>query len=659
MYAQVLLLNGFDMPLWYKVPPHLAGSVHEGCVVHVPLQKREESALIMVLAATLDKSITFTIREMSGLGAFPNDTHYHDFIEKVARYHCLQPLYFYQRIRHFFKEKQKEIELTSTQTDEQVPLVTLTDEQQPIVDYVTPLIKNPAYAPILIHGVTGSGKTEVYKRLIEQAVAHNKSALLLLPEVTLALQFEHLLRAQLPNVTIVGFHSASKVTEKKQLWERLVRQESVLLIGVHLPILLPIQNLGIIMVDEEHEHGFQEKKHPKMNSKEIALWRAHHYNIPIVLGSATPSLTSLYNVKRHGWKMFSITKRFAGAFPEVQKVILTEKGQRRRKVFWVSPQLEAAIKERLAKKEQIIIFLNRRGYSFFVQCKSCGFIFECKHCSVSLTLHVDTGQQLLRCHYCDFSQQLPPCCPGCKAPERELLKRGIGTQQMVQIFKELFPAAVIERADMDSTSKKRSWQNTVADFKAGKIDMLVGTQTITKGYHFPKVTLVGVLWADLNLHFPFYNASEMTLQQLIQVAGRAGRQCAGGKVIVQAMHDHPVFNYLDEQKYLDFCTSELEAREDCFYPPFARLACIELKHESGKQIDADAKMLAEQLQLLCDRQALDVSILGPAYPLIHRIQNAEVRHIMLKAASFKHLHVLLDFAQRQRMLSSVFVVASQ
>lgn len=662
MYIQVLLLNGFDKTFWYKVPLDLHAQVHEGSLVSVPLQQRKESALVVFVAQQLPPEITFKIREIVGLSTCPQDERYHQFLQKVSRFYFLKPLYFYQRMRHFLKEKDVAIKADSPSLDMVIgnPQLTveLTDEQQAIVDYLTPCISSPIYAPTLVHGVTGSGKTEVYKALIKAAIAQGKSVIMLLPEVTLALQFEHLLRQQLEHVRIIGFHSATKVTQKRALWDALVKAEPILIIGVHLPIMLPIKNLGLIIIDEEHELGFQEKKHPKLQSKEIAIWRAQHYNIPIILGSATPSLTSLQNVKRHNWKLFSITKRFAGTFPVVQKVILTLQGTRRRKAFWVSNELEKGITERLAKKEQIIIFLNRRGYSFFVQCRGCGFIFQCPDCAVSLTLHAIDDVQKLRCHYCDHSKDLPSACPECKAPARELLKKGIGTQQVVQIFQELFPQAVIARADLDSTSKKRAWQQTVDDFKAGRIDMLIGTQTITKGYHFPKVTLVGVLWADLNLHFPVYNAGETTLQQLIQVAGRAGRQCAGGKVIVQAMHDHPIFDYLDEQKYLEFCAQELQAREESFYPPYSRLASIELKHKSEEQIDADAQALVDLLQDFNDKNNLEVTILGPALPLVQRIQSYEIRTILLKASTFKALHALLAHAQQFACESDVFVVVS-
>lgn len=658
MYATVLLLNGFDKALTYEVPDVLQAVVEVGTLVRVPLQKRYESALVVELMHTLPPSCTFAIKPIAGLEPLPADTLYNQFIEKIAQFHLLSPLRFYMRVHTFLKDKKCEVpEDAPAQAPsiEKLDTVFLTSEQQAVVDYLVPYIQKPAYTPTLIHGVTGSGKTEVYKKLIASCMQENKSTLVLLPEVSLSLQFEHLFKKQMPEVAVFGFHSATMLSEKRALWQALLSGRPVLILGVHLPVMLPIANLGLIIIDEEHEQGFVEKKHPKINSKEIALWRAQLYSIPIVLGSATPALSSLHNVRLGRWKFFQIKQRFSGAFPTIQKVLLNEKEGRRRKNFWLSRELEEAILECLDKKQQIIIYLNRRGYSFFVQCKNCGLVFECPHCSVSMTLHVDNGQSL-RCHYCGFSKDLPSECPDCRGSQSQFLKKGLGTQQAVQLFKEIFPQARIERADMDSTSKKRAWRQTVEQFEKGEIDMLIGTQTITKGYHFPGVTLVGVLWADVNLHFPLFNASEVTLQQLIQVAGRAGRQHAGSRVIVQTLRDHSIFNYLNEEHYINFCDAEFAQRKEIFYPPACRLVHLELRHADAEQVDADADRCAQFLISYCFKNNLNIQVLGPAKPIIARVQNVEMRHIFLKASAFKDLHRVLVVVQQQALSSGLFVV---
>jgi primosomal protein N' (replication factor Y) (superfamily II helicase) len=513
-----------------------------------------------------------------------------------------------------------------------------------------PAINESRYEPTLLHGVTGSGKTEVYIQLIIHAFNQGKTTILLLPEVTLSLQFERLLRSKLPEeIAIFGFHCASTAKNKKNLWRALVEQKPILIVGVHMPIMLPIAQLGLIIIDEEHEVGFQEKKHPKINTKEAALLRAYIAHIPILLGSATPSITSLYNVNHKNWALFELKNRFAGAFPTVKTVTLNDKKERRQ--FWISRELEHALIDRLHKKEQAIIYINRRGLCFFLQCSSCSFVFSCINCSVSLTPHKDG---ILYCHYCDYSLSSPSACPACKKNERSFIKKGIGTQQIVTILEKLLPKARIARADLDTTSQKKAWHETVEKFTQKELDILVGTQTITKGYHFPNVTLVGVIWADLNLNFPLYNASETTLQRLIQVAGRAGRQHHESLVIVQTMSDHPIFSYLNEIEYRSFYEHELENRALCNYPPFKRLVLIELKNIQESTLEQEALDCARTIRDYAHQKNLSVTILGPAQPLVSKIMNTHVRQMYLKGDSITELIILFKVAQHKKYASSLF-----
>jgi len=573
MYVHVKLLKGYSEPLLYAVPDSWETKPTVGSLVHVPIRTQTSSALVIELLDKKPAQATYMVKQLVRIEAFPSDHYYHNFVQHLGNYYQTDPLHFIKRIRQFIAQKEvvtPDQEIDIAQEAITRPIINLTGDQENICNFLMPKIITPCYTPTLLHGVTGSGKTEVYKKLITHTIEHKKTVLLLLPEVTLALQFERILRAQLSeSIPIFAFHSAVSTKNKRLLWQHILDNKPIVILGVHLPILLPISNLGLIIIDEEHETGYQEKKHPKINTKDTAIWRAHAAQIPILFGSATPSISSLYNVKVKNWHFFQLKERFAGAFPLVKTVLLSDK--KKRKNFWISPVLEQEIKDRLRKKEQTIIFLNRRGYSFFVQCKNCSFIFSCPNCSVSLTLH---SNNRLSCHYCNYTQILATTCPECKAPEKDFLKKGIGTQQVVTILEKLFPQAIIGRADLDTTTKKNEWRKTVLDFEQGHIDILVGTQTITKGYHFPNVTLVGILWADLNLNFPVFNASETTLQQLIQVAGRAGRQRTESTVIVQAMGEHPVFNYLNERDYLRFYENEILLREELGYPPIDRLVEI-------------------------------------------------------------------------------------
>jgi len=650
MFIKVRLLKGFSRPLTYKVPENWTKQNLVGKIVRVPIRNRETSALVLnQFAKTQEK---FEIREAITIEKFPQDINYDQFINKLAQYHQIPKLHFLQRTRTFLEQANKSVRSTSKKDLEKnnkiLKKIKLTQEQQKVTNFLQEKITEQIYQPTVLHGVTGSGKTEVYKKLITHTVELGKSTLLLLPEVTLAIQFEKIMREQLPeNIEIHSFHSATTVKNKKIAWKKLLDGAPVLIIGVHIPVLLPIANLGFIIVDEEHETGYQEKKHPKINTKDAAIMRAHINKIPILLGSATPSLPSLYNAKKNNWKFFQLKKRFSGNFPEIKTVYLSDKKIRRN--FWISQELENAIYNTLEKQEQAIIFLNRRGFSFFVQCKECSFLFTCPNCSVSLTLHKGG---VLNCHYCKYSITMPETCPECS--KKEFLKKGIGTQQVVTILEKIFPYARIGRADLDTTTKKKVWQQTMEDFEAGNLDILVGTQTIAKGFHFPRVTLVGILWADLNLHFPVFNATETTLQQLIQVAGRAGRNHEKSKVIVQSMSEHRVFDYLNEIDYLKFYEHEMEKREMLDYPPYGRLVEIELKNNNETFIDREAGNLMLALIHAARQNNFNIDVLGPAQPPVSKIKNTHIRKIYLKGKNISHISKIFTSIDKEIYSSKIF-----
>ena len=660
MFIRVRLLNGLPEPLWYSVPTNCNYGPLSGLIVQVPVRNRIIPALVLDEHALKPHNLAFEIKDIHSLEPLPADEHYLSFLKKLGDYYQIEPLHFIKRIHQFLINKKESFDtFLKTKTlrmsgDEEIihskqSTVTLTDEQEKVCTFITPNIGNNVYLPVLLHGVTGSGKTEVYKHLFLEALSKNKTSLLLLPEVTLAIAFENRLKQELPDMPIYGFHSGKTPKEKNTVWNNLNNKTAMILIGVHLPVLLPIPNLGVIVVDEEHEVGYQEKKHPKINSKEAAIMRAQEAGIPILLGSATPSISTLYNVKTKKWAFFQLKKRFSGTLPTVQVVSLTE--NKNRKQFWVSKELEAAIKDRLAKHEQTIIFINRRGFSFFVQCKNCTFIFTCNNCSVSLTLHEDNR---LVCHYCGMAHMLPSTCPSCKTSADDFLKKGIGTQHVVTILQKMFPQATIARADLDTTTKKKVWQQTIADMTDNKIDILVGTQTITKGFHFPHVTLVGVFWADLHLGFPVYNAAETALQQLIQVSGRAGRNHEQSMVIIQAMADHELFKHLNEIDYLKFYHSEMEIRTELHYPPAMRFAELELKHSNEKQLEQDTHHLIEHLYAYTKNNTLSVTILGPAKPPVSKIKSIHSRKIYIKAEKFADIARLCQQINRKQYYSSIY-----
>lgn len=641
MLVKVRLLKGFPKPLFYKITkPINIISINQ--LINVPIKNNIVPAVIIQIYETPPTELNFTVREIESIEEFPKDSKHKSLIETIAKIYFIDSYNLYQRIRQFLNSKPpKKIDPIKI---EKINTVILTDEQKAVINGLLPKIIKASYSPVLLHGVTGSGKTEIYIKLMQKAISEGKTSIFLVPEVSLAIYFEKLLKKRMSNTSIFGFHSASKEANKKNLWQKLIEAKPIIIIGVHLPVLLPISNLGLIIVDEEHETGYQEKKHPKLNSKEIAILRASIYKIPIILGSATPSLSSLYNVKKRGWDLYQLKNRFSGRFPKIE-VVTIKKGKR--SSFWITRPLELAIKEALEKKEQVLIFLNRRGHSFFVMCKECDFVFECPHCSVSLTLHQN---DVLKCHYCTYSTSLKDC-PSCKTSN--LIKKGIGTQQVVGILEKMFPSARIKRADLD-TSKQ--WQETVSLCQKGEIDIIVGTQTITKGYHLPKVTLVGVIWADMSLHFPIYNAVEITMQQLIQVAGRAGRESESSKVVLQVMNDNPVFKYLDEQKYIQFYNNEIKFRSTLNYPPSCRLTLIEIKNTDAKMLDEEVEEIFKKIEK--ESNKLGLTAMGPIKPSVYKIQRQEVRQIYIKSRSFNKTASVINAVNFKRFKSSIFIVPS-
>lgn len=636
MLIKVALLKGYSEPLTYAIPNSWDTKNLVGSIVRVPFRTYEAPALVTHLLDESENTYPYKIREALAQEPLPHDPHYRRFVTQLARYYRIDELFFIKRLRLMLDEHAEPVEILPSALETIQP--TLTPEQQKIVDAIAPTIGSSTYSPNVIYGVTGSGKTEIYKQLIITTHGLNKTTFFLLPEISLALRFEELLRTTLPaDIPVLSFHAGTSQKNRYRVWQLLHQQQPFVLVGVHLPITLPCANLGLIIVDEEHETGYQEKNHPKIHTKEAAIMRAAQYTITLVLGSATPSFSSLYNVRTKNWRLFELTKRFAGAFPTLSHVLLTDKRQRRS--FWISTILETAIRDRLLKREQVILFLNRRGFSLFVQCKACSFTFMCRNCSVSLTLH---GTNQLTCHYCGLHKTLPDTCPHCSAGADQLMKKGIGTQQVVTILEKLFPMARVGRADLDASSKKKQWRETLTKFEQGEIDIMVGTQTITKGFHFSRVTLVGIVWADLSLNFPIYNATETALQQMVQVAGRAGRETEHGQVIVQSMVNHPVFAYTREEKYLDFYEYEMALRQAAGYPPYARLAEIEIKHAREATVEKDAYSFVQKLMSQKRALGCNVQVLGPAKPLVHMVQRMHTRKIYLKSQSFNDMHRLLD-----------------
>jgi len=650
-YVQVSFLSR-DVKLWYKIPEQFQGLVKEFTLVTVPLLKKNELAIVVSCHEEIPVT-SFKIKSIISVEKMPHDDNYILYIKKIAWYYQIDYRFLLLRLQHFLRTKEKKDEEVFSGIHTQAKIPHISTEQQYIVDEISGDIKQSKHAVSVIHGVTGSGKTEIYKALMKEAILQKKTVLFLLPEVTLSIAFEHRFMTEIPEVPLFGFHSGKTQKEKKIVFDLLIKNEPIVILGVHLPVMLPIKNLGLIIIDEEHDPGFQEKKFPKLHTKEIALFRAHLYNIAIVLGSATPSITTLHNVTTRGWKLYTLQKRFSGSFPVIEQVSLLEKDAR--KFFWISKTLQKSIQIRLEKQEQSIIFLNRRGLHFFVQCSSCSFIFTCVSCAVSLTFHEDAT---LICHYCGYTIPLPLFCTKCKISEKKFIKKGVGTQQIVKILEQLFPTARVARLDADIVKKKGESKKIFESMKERKIDILVGTQSITKGLHFEYVSLVGIIWADLHVHIPMFNAVEQSIQQLIQVAGRAGRsnKTEKNEVIVQSLSSHDALSFITEEKYLHLYQREQEQRKQFSYPPFVRLSEIEITSDDEAVVIRESDMIFAILVDHGKKNNYEMHFLGPTKPPISKINNIHRRKIYIKSKKIEDTIAIYKTLDQKKIKSSLHFV---
>ena len=481
------------------------------------------------------------------------------------------------------------------------------------------------FTQVLLHGVTGSGKTEVYLQAISPLLAQGKSALVLVPEIGLTPQLTDRFRARFGNKVHV-YHSALSDGERYDTWRQMLTGEPQIIIGTRSAIFAPLPNLGLIILDEEHDSSFkQDSPIPTYHARTVAQWRAELEHCPLILGSATPSLESWVS-RNHQY--LSLPERInSRPLPPVEIVDMRQElKEGNRSIF--SRKLQNALQQLEARQQQGILFIHRRGHSTFVSCRSCGYVLECPHCDVSLAYHhVEAGApELLRCHYCNYGRLHPPHCPECSSPYLKFF--GSGTQRVAQELTKQFPNLKIIRFDSDTTTKKGSHRELLTRFANGEAHLLVGTQMLTKGLDLPQVTLVGVVAADGLLHLSDYRANERTFQTLTQVAGRAGRGDDPGRVIVQTYTpEHPIIEAVQKHDYQSFCDAELAQRQALNYPPYGRLILLWLSSLDPIQVQNTAQIIATFLN---DKEGFE--ILGPAPASILRVANRYRWQILLKFA---------------------------
>lgn len=504
--------------------------------------------------------------------------------------------------------------------------IILTKEQKQVIKQI--LNKKDSFQPFLLHGVTGSGKTEVYMNLIDNVIEKQKQAIVLVPEISLTPQLTQNFRRRFGN-KIAILHSRLSYGEKYDEWRKIKRNEVQIVIGARSAIFAPFKKLGIIIIDEEHETTYKQENNPKYDTIDIALWRAKKYNIPVVMGSATPKVESYTRAKMGIYELCELKNRVNKNLPIVTLVDMKEEIKNKNPI--ISSILQEKIRDRLEKQEQIIILLNRRGYSTIITCKSCGYTHRCPNCDIPLTYHKTSNT--MRCHYCGYGDRKIIKCPNCHS--NDINEYGMGTQKLEDYIKHLYPNTNIIRMDQDTTSKKGSHEQIINDFKEGKYQILIGTQMIAKGLDFPKVTLVGVINADASLNIPDFRSAERTFQLLNQVAGRAGRADLKGEVIIQGFNiDHYSMRYASNHDYIGFYEEEMKIRRKLKYSPYYNLCCIKLKTKDSKNGLLEGEKIVDFLK---SKKLVDVNILGPSFSTIPKINNIYQIQIMIKYKNTKKL----------------------
>ena len=514
----------------------------------------------------------------------------------------------------------------------------LTEEQNKAVEEVN----LREYKTYLLYGVTGSGKTEVYMNLIERVIKSGKRALFLVPEISLTAQMiERFYKRFSSSVAI--FHSGLSNGEKYDEYQKIYRGEVSIVVGTRSAIFTPLKDMGIIILDEEHSSTYKQDTTPKYNAIDIAKWRGRYNDCPVILGSATPLITDMTMAMMGGYQLISLTKRVGNAkLPFIRLVNMQDEVRNGHSI--ISRLLERKIQERLNNHEQIMLLLNRRGYSTTVTCSSCGFVYKCPYCDITLTYHDSSNS--LRCHYCSYNIKKDEMCPNCN--EDALNYLGLGTQKVEEELKTLFKEANIIRMDQDTTSKKGSYQRIIDDFSAHKYDILLGTQMISKGLDFSLVTLVGIINADTSLNIPDFRANEKTFSLLYQTSGRAGRGNAPGEVLIQTFNpDNKVLEYVKNNDYESFFKYELDIRHKLFYPPFCYIAHIMIISKSYEIASKESNLIKGYL----NKEIKNKIILGPTPAGMFRINNLYHFGIIIKYKTIDNLFDVLSNIDKKYVLN--------
>ena len=528
----------------------------------------------------------------------------------------------------YLEEVEKEVYRLDEEVEVEKKHYDLTEEQAKVLESV----KFDKFKPYLLHGVTGSGKTLVYIRLIEKVLKQGKEAILLVPEISLTPQVVDIFKKRFGK-TIAILHSGLSNGEKYDEWRKIERKEVSIVIGARSAIFAPFTNLGIIIIDEEHSNTYKQDNVPRYNAIDVALRRGKTYNIPVVLGSATPSVESYTRAKAGIYELLVMKNRVNKKMPKVYLVDMKDEFKKGNRVF--SEIFKEKMNDRLSKNEQVLVLLNRRGYSTVITCKECGFTHKCPNCDIPLTYHKNGN--IMKCHYCDYKAPRLLECPKCHS--KNINSLGMGTEKLESLIKEEFKDAKVIRMDQDTTRNKGAHKRIIDDFKEGKYNVLVGTQMIAKGLDFPKVTLVCVVNGDATLNIPDFRSSERTYELLSQVSGRAGRDKLDGEVIIQGFNvSHYSIVYAKNNDYESFYNEEMKIRKVLKYPPYYNLCLIKVSGKNYDEVYSEASKITTYL-----KSNLNNIVLGPASASMPKINNIYYVQIIIKFKNTKEILSYLEF----------------
>ncbi|HET7225600.1 MAG TPA: primosomal protein N' [Candidatus Eisenbacteria bacterium] len=643
-FAHVALPLPLHQTFVYAVPDALAGEAQPGAPVAVPFRGRSARGVVMAVSDACDVDAPRALEAV--LGPPVLSAHLLALARWIADYY-LAPLGEVVSAalpgghEGFAGSRARRAAIEDPVVD--LPLAgpfRLTPAQAHALAELEPAIAAKAFAPFLLHGVTASGKTEVYLRAAHAAREAGGQTLVLVPEIALGTQVVAAFRRRFGGRVGV-LHSYLATGERRRNWELARRGALDVVVGARSAVFAPLPDLKLVVVDEEHEPAYKQSDQLRYHGRDVAVRRAQMLGIPVVLGSATPSLESLANAARGKYRRLTLPERVDHRpLPPIRIVDL-----RRENLAdaLLSRPLRAALAERLERGEQAVLFLNRRGHSHWTQCRACGFVPQCPNCDITLTLHLHPPTW--RCHYCDHAQPASSICPECRAPM--LRFSGAGTQRAEREIRATFPTARVLRLDVDVTRARAAASDVLGAFGRGEADVLLGTQMIAKGLDFPRVTLVGVLDADVALHLPDFRAAERTWQLLVQVAGRAGRGDSGGEVLVQTCTpDHPAIAAALRHDVREFLTRELDERRETGYPPFTRLVSILLTGADEEAVHAAAVRVGDAVR--APAEAAGVDVLGPAPQALAKLRNLYRWHLMLRS---RHGAALREVA-RQALASA-------